>query len=135
MSVLLRDESSLGEAREDASRDDNVIMDRYSNDLARFDQLFGDGEILLARFRVSTRMIVYEDNTGRVFNNRLAKYFTRMRKRGVQKSPGDGDLPRDSIGAVQVDNEKDFLIQIAQFGYELLSYVRRRPNDLVLPLR
>jgi len=70
--------SFLNEGCELVFSKDEMIVDRYADDLSSFDDLFGDGEVFVRRTLVTRGMIVCDDDRSTGGNDSSSKYFSRM---------------------------------------------------------
>ena len=63
-------------------------------------------DIFLARLRISARVIVHQNNAGRMLDDSVTEHFAGMRERRIEEPFGNRDFPYDFVGAVQQNDEK-----------------------------
>ncbi len=86
---------------------DDMIVNLDSQKPARLDQLFGDPEIFLAGARISTRVIVDQDDSCRRFQQGLPEYISRMNNARIEGSFGDEDFFDQPIGPAEKEDFED----------------------------
>lgn len=93
----------------------DMIQNRDADDLADLNQSACGREIGLARFEVSTWMVVRDQNGYGVVLDGPAKCFTRMDLTLIHKSHRNLSDLDDLIIAIQVKYQEDFLRGAANF--------------------
>jgi hypothetical protein len=76
--------------------------------LARLHELFCYYPVVRRRCRISTRVIVDQNDRRGSLRNRLAKNFSRMNERGIEQAAGDGDVAFQTVLRVE-DCDVEFL--------------------------
>jgi hypothetical protein len=69
-----------------------VILNRDVEYLSRLHELFCYYPVVGRRCRIAARMVVNQNDRCRPFGDRLAKYFSRMYERRIQKTASDRDV-------------------------------------------
>ena len=71
---------------------------------------FCDLSIRLAWLRISTRMIVRHDNTGRAIAYGFGKDFARMNQASSERADGDDAFGYEAVGAIEREANEVFLL-------------------------
>src|SRR5262249_52556383 len=92
----------------------DMIVERYTDDLPRLDQLLCDGDVFSARRWVAARVVVKADDRRRILDDRNAEDFAWMHDRTVEVALGD-QLPTHYLACgVEHEHMELFLLHAAQ---------------------
>src|ERR1043166_3118335 len=89
-----------------AAGDEDVIKDPDTEQLTGLDEALGDGEILVARLRVTGGMVVNEDDRGGRGGEGRVEYFAWMNHRRIEAADGDGLLGHHLMPGVQEQHQE-----------------------------
>src|SRR5271169_6380187 len=90
----------------------NMIMNRDTDDFSRLDQLACNLDIFRTRFRIAAGMIVQKYNACRRLKYRRTEYFARMNKRAVQYAGRYRGISQQMICTVEQENFEFFLFLV-----------------------
>ena len=81
--------------------DDNMVSQRDAQQLSGGCKLLGERNVFATWVEVAGRMIVGNNNASSSIDQRVGKYFARMRKYGVECAYGDCSLGDKSLPAIE----------------------------------
>ena len=78
-----------------------MVKNRDSKGSASRSELAGDGAIFGRRSRISGRVVVNEDDSGRPLTYRDAEDFTRVNQGRIEDASSDKHLPKDLVARIE----------------------------------
>ena len=88
------------------SGDDDVVEDPDSEDGTGFDETLRQAPVLVARLRITARVVVGEDDGRRRLPDCRKEGLTGVNDAARQRSDGDEVVPNEFVAPVEEKNEK-----------------------------
>ena len=107
-----------------------MVVDGDVEQLAGFDETFGDSDVFTARRRVAAGVIVREDHRRGRMRDGFLEHFPRLDEAGVDRADGDAADADEPVLGVEQKYPEDFPVLRPEFFPDTSGSLDSAPCDV-----